>query len=259
MAYALPFLKVNVEGHFGSTAGTIVERWQSGFHIIKNGGMSATPTEIVGFLTNILPIISTFHTSASTVHGSNVWLDGASGALIGVDGHYANGSLQPTTRVALGTPVAGTGTGVNSYSTALVLSLRSLILRGPASHGRMYWPMTTQAVLSSTGVLDPSQQGQIATAAQTMINGITAAAVAAFGANTYVGLVSPKGAGSQSPVAQVWVGARMDHMESREGDLPEAYVARSLSVTTALIAERDRKIRELLDQEDRDREASDVD
>jgi nicotinamide mononucleotide (NMN) deamidase PncC len=119
--------------------------------------------------------------------------------------------------------------------------------------------MTTQAVLSSTGVLDGSQQGQIATAAQTMINGITAAAVTQFGANTYVGLVSNKGAGYQSPVATVWVGARMDHMESREGDLSEAYVARSLSYTARLIEDRDREIRDLLDQQDREREASDVD
>jgi hypothetical protein len=121
----------------------------------------------------------------------------------------------------------------------------------------MYWPFLTQAVLSSTGVLQSSQQGQIATAAQTMFNAIGGAAVTAFGANTYVGLVSPLGAGFQSPVVQVWVGARIDHMESRENDKSEAYVARSLSTSTALLEARDREIRDLLDQQDREREAAD--
>jgi hypothetical protein len=69
-----------------------------------------------------------------------------------------------------------------------------------------------------------------------------------------VGLVSPVGSGAQSPVVQVWVGGKLDHMESREGDLEEAYVARSLSTSTALIAERDRQLRELLDEQDRQRD-----
>jgi hypothetical protein len=254
MAYPQPFVKVNIEGHFGTAANNIVEHWQTGFHIIKNGGMSATPTELVAYLTTILPFISTFHTSANTVVGSTAWLDGASGALIGTDGKYANGALQPTSRVALGTSVAGTGTSTASWATAVVLSLRSLILRGPGSHGRMYYPHLTTSVLTSTGVMDPSQSGQIATAAQTMLNAIGGAAVTAFGANTYVGLVSPVGSGAQSPVVQVWVGGKLDHMESREGDLEEAYVARSLSTSTALIAERDRQLRELLDEQDRQRD-----
>jgi hypothetical protein len=249
MAYTLPFVKVNIEGHFGSSTSNVVEKWMTGFHVIKNGGMSATPGELTAFFTNIIPIISTFHTSATLTASTTAWLDSVSGALIGTDGHYANGSLQPTTRVALGTPVSGVGAATQPYSTALVFSLRGLNLRGPASHGRMYWPFLCTSIAAATGVIAPATTGSIATLAQTMINGITAQCLSSFGAGTYVGLVSPIGAGFQSPVTQVWVGGRVDHMESREGSLLESYVARSLSVTSALLAERDREIRDLLDEQ----------
>jgi hypothetical protein len=256
MAYILPFVKVNILGHFGTSTTNVVENWQTGFHIIKNGGMAATPTELTAFLTALLVPISTFHTSANTVVGTKVYLDGASAALIGTDGHYANGSLQPTTRVVLGTPVPGIGTTTNPFTTATVLSLRSLILRGPASHGRMYYPNTSTVIDPLTGVMLTSAQQGWANQTQTLINAINAQAVTSFGANTYMGLVSPLGSGFQSPVTQAWIGARMDHMESREGELSEAYAVRSLSVTARLTEDRDREIRRLLDEQ---REASAAD
>jgi hypothetical protein len=258
MPYTLPFLKVNLEGVLGATAAANTEQWSAGFHIIKNGGMSATPTEITAFLTAILPAFSSFHTNTGNAWGTNVWLTGASGALIGVDGRYANGSLQPTTRVALGTPVSGFGTPNMPWATALVFTLRSLVLRGPGSHGRFYWPMTFSQIASGTGVASAGTVGAWATSAQTLINAVHSQANTSFGSGTYVGLVSPKGAGIQSPVAQVWVGGKPDHMESREHRLSEAYVARSLSYTSLLIAERDRKLRDLLDEQDDERQDDDA-
>ena len=259
MSYALPFVKVNIEGCFGVNAAANVEQWTAGYHVIKNGGMSATPTELTAYLTAVLPLWSTFMTTSNNSWGSNTWLTGASAALIGVDGHYANGSLQPTTRVALGTPVAGLGTPSAPWSQSIVFSLRSLTLRGPGSHGRFYWPFTQGQVTAASGLIGASQVGNWATNAQTLINGINGLNVTNFGTNTYVGLVSNKGTGFQSPVAQVWVGAKVDHMESREHKLSETYVVRSLTVSAALIAERDREIRDRLDEQDRERADADVD
>lgn len=247
MPYALPFVKVNIEGHFGTSGTVPISKWVTGFHIAKNGGMTATPSELLAFFTAINPLVDTFHKSGTLQNGANNYYTGISGALIGTDGKYALGTLQPTTRYTRPTASVGVGVGTLPWSSAICLTLRSLLLRGPASHGRMYYPSNVQGVGNTTGVILPGVVTSFVTAAQTMLNGINTAAISQFGANTYVQLVSNKGSGFQSPVTQVGVGQKYDHMESRESDLVEAHVFLPLTITTALTRERDEEIGRQLD------------
>jgi hypothetical protein len=246
--YSTPFVKVNVLGHFGINGATATERWQTGFHVANIGGISTSPASLLTFLTAIDPFIATFHSHVNLWASSNSFYDGLNAALIGVDGKYALGSLQPTTIFTRGTPSPGAGTCVNPWATAMVLSLRSAILRGPASHGRMYWPQLGTLVTPGLGTWPSSVQNAMATAGQTMFNSINTACATAFGTGSNVSLVSNIGFGSQSPVINVGVGAKPDHMESRERTLQELHVFKPLTLAASVLAERDAEILRRLDE-----------
>lgn len=248
MPYVLPFVKVNVLGHFGNTSTTIGEHWQCGFHLTKNGGLSPDTATITTFLAAISGPTGTLHGNATLAAGNKCWLTGLNGASIGTDGKYVLGSLQPTSTYTFGTPVAGGGTGGGPWSAALVFTLRSLFLRGPASHGRIYYPATGLLVDPATGTLAAAQTALIKAGVLTWANAVNTAAAAAFGSGVTMGLVSNVGSGAQSPVVQIGIGQRMDSMESRERSIPESYNNVVPTVAAALIAERDRKLREGLEE-----------
>jgi hypothetical protein len=193
--------------------------------------------------------LATYHNSAAVGAGTAAWLDQVSGAYIGTDGKYALGALQSTTVINLTTSSQGQGSGAGPWPTANVLSLRSLLTRGPASHGRVYWPAGGNAISTTTGVLSGAVVTGVVTAAQTLLNAINVQAALAFGSNAGVGLVSPKGTGFQSPVTRVGVGQKLDHMESRERDLPEQHQFLPLTVSLALLEELDDDFREAMKKE----------
>lgn len=244
MAYPYPFVKVNAEGHFGSSTTNIVERWSAGFHITKNGGVIGGSSEMTAFLSAIRAPLTTFHTTSNLSAGTACYLDSVSGAYLGTDGSYVLGSLQTTTRIGLTTSTPGaTGTSTGPWSQAMVLSLRSLLLRGPGSHGRMYWPAISLPVLNTTGVVSSTNVNGILAAATTMINAVNTQASLAFGAGTNVGLVSAKAPGFQSPVVRVGIGQRLDSMESRERDIPEAHAFSATALAASLLEDADDEFR----------------
>lgn len=248
MPYVLPFVKVNAVGHFGSVVTDKKEYWQAGFHITKNGGLTVDTATLTTFLGAISGPIGTLHGNATLAAGNHCWLTGLNAASIGTDGKYVLGSLQPTTTYTYGAPVAGGGTGGSPWSQALVFSLRSTYLRGPASHGRIYWPATGLDTDPNTGCLSAAQTALISTPVQTCLNAINVAASASLGAGSTIGLVSKVGSGAQSPVVKVLLGQRLDGMESRERSISEAYVEKTLTVGATLLEQRDRDLREAMDE-----------
>jgi len=252
--YPVPFVKVNVEGHFGASGTAKSEYWRAGFHITKNGGVIGGTSELTNFLTAIRNALTTYHTITAVGAGSKCFLTDVSGAYIGTDGKYALGSLQSTTRVPMVTPTAGIGTNGGPWTQSIVLSLRSLLLRGPGSHGRIYWPATSAQVDPNTGVMTGANVSSIVAGAQSMLNAINTQAALAFGSGSNVGLVSPLGSGFQSPVIRVGIGQRLDSMESRERDIPESHVFSNLTLATALLEDLDddfrRRMEELVDDVD---------
>jgi hypothetical protein len=253
MPYARSFVKVNILGHFGASGTPGIEQWQAGFHISSLGGGSFDPTNLLAYLTSIAPAVSTYHANSNVAAGTDCYVDALNAAYIGTDGLYVLGALQPTTVFTLGTPTQGTGTPYGPFSQAMCITFKSLRLRGPASRGRMYWPALGQSMASGTGLVPTSITGLAATAAQTMINAFNAQAAAKFGTGSNVSLVSKVGSGAEAIVTQVGIGQKLDAQESRERNLLEAHTFRTLTVTAAAIAERDRELRdgyELIDDED---------
>jgi hypothetical protein len=239
LPYSTPFVKVNIEGHFGGSATTPVEKWSAGFHVANAAGIATSQGALLTYFTALATPATTFFQTTNTGTGTNTWLTSISGALIGVDGKYALGKLQSTTRYTLPTPAVGVGGIVSPWPTACVLSLRSVILRGPGSHGRMYWPTPALSPTAATGIYNAANVNAIATAAQTFFNAVNTASSTAFGSGSYVSNVSPIGLGAQATIVNVNVGFKPDHMESRESSLLEAYVIKPLTVSTTLLADRD--------------------
>jgi hypothetical protein len=226
-----------------------VEYWRAGLHITKNGGVIGGTAEVTNFLTSIRNAFTTYHTITAVAAGSKCWLTDLSGAYIGTDGKYALGSLQSTTRVPMTTPTAGIGVNGGPYSQSIVLSLRSLLLRGPGSHGRVYWPATSAQIVPDTGVMSTANVNSIAAGAQSLINAINVQAALTYGSGCNVGLVSPLGSGFQSPVTRVGIGQRLDSMESRERDIPESHVFSNLTLAAALQENVDDEFRRRMHEE----------
>jgi hypothetical protein len=92
----------------------------------------------------------------------------------------------------------------------------------------------------------------IATAAKTLLDALNATAATNFGTGCSVGLVSNVRDGYQSPVVKVGVGQRLDHMESRERDIPEAHVFQNTALAAALLEEADDEFRRRFEELERE-------
>jgi hypothetical protein len=248
MPYSVPFLKITAGGHFGSSGTVKVEQWSTSLHLSSNGGTTADASTLTAFLTLVAPSFSDYHSASAPAAGTKCFLTTLTGASIGTDGKYIAGSLQPTTVFTYASPITGGIPSNAPWSQACVITLRSLRLRGPASHGRMYWPATGLVIDPNTGVLTTTVQGNIATAANTMLNGINTAATTIFGTGVRMYLCSNLGSGFQSPVVQLGIGGRMDHMESRERNMSEAHVYRTVAGSTAFLEEREEEWRDARDE-----------
>jgi hypothetical protein len=249
--YTLPFIQFRLEGHFGSGVTDKKEIWSAGLHIGSASLIGASSSTILAFLTAVAPAANTLHSTAAVGAGSNCFLDSLSGALIGTNGKYALGSLQTTTRYTYPTPVFGSGTATGPWSQAMAWSLRSAILRGPGSHGRMFYPALALSPVSTTGVLATAATASYAAAAVAFINTVNTQATAAFGANTNVSLVSPIGTGFQSTVTRVGIGGRLDTQESRENKLLESYAFSFTTVAASVLEEsEDEFLKRLADDPD---------
>jgi hypothetical protein len=244
--YANPFIKVNINGHFGPSATSKLEFWNTGFHLVDPGGAIADPAAITAYLTAIAPAISTFHALTALRSGQQAFLDELTGAYIGTDGKYVGGALQPTSKYTYATPQAGVFPGNAPYSQALVLTLRSLRLRGAASHGRMYWPALALNPDPTIGVLTTTVPPQIATGAQAMINAFNTQAHTVLSSGWNVSLVSRVGSGFTAVVNKVLVGGRLDSMESRERNLSEAYASATVTVSSTLLEQDRERIRQAM-------------
>jgi hypothetical protein len=91
--------------------------------------------------------------------------------------------------------------------------------------------------VTDTGALNSTSTSNSSLAAKTLIDAINAVAATNFGTGANVGLVSPLGSGYQSPVTRVGIGQKLDHMESRERDIPEAHTFQN-TVTSLLLNEQ---------------------
>lgn len=233
MVYSSRFLQVRAIGTLGNNT-TGVEQWQVGFKIPL--GPSPSEASILAFLQTIAPAVSTFHADSGNGFGSTAFLKELTGAFIDVDGKYVGGGAQSTVHHVYTTPVAGSGTGVLPFSTAIVLSLRTINSRGPASNGRMYWPKLAVAVSPTLGTWSIGEGAAMATKAATMLDNVNAAADTILGTENVVSVMSQVGP-TYAPVTSVRVGHKPDRQERREKSISESYGAADLGSTRRLLEE----------------------
>jgi len=156
---------------------------------------------------------------------------------VGTDGKYVGGALQQTT-VRTFTAAAGQGVALHPWFVARVISLRTVLPRGPSSNGRLYWPAIGTSVTPVTSLCDPTSTQSMATAAAAMIAAINTAASANVPGNQGVYVMSAVGLGSAAPVTSVRIGRVLDAQRRRLNDVPEDY--RTAAVTGAFQAQSER-------------------
>lgn len=234
MAYPRPFVRVTVEGDFPT--GTAKDIWRTTFKIPHGGAGVPDSATLLAFLTDLAPIVSAYHANTSVGAGSVCVLKSLSAANIGTDGKYLGGNLQETVRYTLPSIVTGSGNTIHPWSTAMCISMKSVIARGRGSRGRMYWPATSIPITAGEGLVSVTVVEAMAAAAKTMIDGINGKAATRLGANSHVSLMSQLGTGTEGTVTAVSVGRRVDHMESRENKLGEEHEWFDLASTRQIAA-----------------------
>lgn len=144
---------------------------------------------------------------------------------IGIDGKYVDKTN--TRLVDIAAPVAG-GSPQTSVAAQLTMAitLGSASLRGPASKGRMYPPLTA-VTIEPDGLVTGATCAAMANSALTLINALNAIP----GAGLRVGLVSDRLEGFQAPVTRVEVGRVVDTQRRRRRGLVDTRVPG----TTALV------------------------
>jgi hypothetical protein len=223
MAFAANHVLLGIHGVFGSAYTSPLERWTTTLRV-QPAPATAQDIALINFLADCEPFITAHHTTSDTKVGAGCWLTELTAAVIGQDGKYLGGETQETTRVFLTTPVQGSGTGIHPFPTSIVRSLRTARGRGRASNGRMYYPALAAAVtVAQGGRMSVSDAGGIAAFAASLLNGINTSATENLGVGSGVSVMSSVGLGLSASVISVRVGTRLDHMESRERALPEAW------------------------------------
>lgn len=231
MPFAEPYVYLRAVGVFGASASSPVDIWSAGFKF-RHPEAAPSTASLQAFLETASVPVSNFHASAVRA-GTNCFLTELTAAFVGTDGRYVGGSTQSTVRRPYTTPTPGIGTTDSPYSQALVLSLRTAILRGPGSNGRVYWPATSLTIDGATGTLTTTQLNGIITPAKVLIDNLNAAKQSAMPGTGPLAVMSAVGTGIAATVTSVRIGRRLDTQERRENKIPEAYVSASIAAGLA--------------------------
>lgn len=227
MSYAEPFVQLRLQGSFGATGSGVVEIWTCGLKL-RNPGTAPSAANLAAFLAAAETPIETFHAHPAHHVGGNCFLQEITAAYIGTDGLYVGGASQQTTRRVTG-PTPGSGTTLWPWTQALVISLRTLLTRGPGSNGRVYYPFTAHGVEGTDGRVEASVANAYATGAKAMLDGINAAAEATLPGTGGISVMSKVSTGVAATVTSVRIGRRLDRQERRENDLLEDWRSATLA------------------------------
>lgn len=245
MPYASNFIQTVVEGEFGGVTGES-EIWRTSFKIPAVGTLP-TKGDIDGFLADIAGTISGYISASQTFAGASAKLVSLAAAVLGTDGKYVGGGLQDTSRYTYPAPIAGSGTTVAPWSTAVCVSLKTAKPRGTSSRGRLYFPATA-IQLGVDGRMTNAMRNNFITQAAGLINNLNSRAATAFGGGPLkIAVMSQLGAGSTQYATHVSVGRKIDTQERREKSLSEEHVWTPLTGAAAVLEAFDRDWRERVD------------
>jgi hypothetical protein len=213
----------DVDPHFDShteTDWTTDTTWQA------NGPLT-TSFDPESYLTDyVMPTLAswmphTTHHGIARVTGASLYPCGTLGTAIG--GNVAHGTFL--------TPVSGTGSG-NSLplENTVVLSWGTNRL-GPKGRGRIYSPVPPTSILTGTGIIDATLQGDYLANGKALIEGLSYSGSGGTNPHVRVVVTGPSDSGGISPftqyatINQIRVGEVVDTQRRRRNKQPEAYVS----------------------------------
>lgn len=221
MAYSSAHILVRANGHFG-TAAVASDYWSVGLRFgIPGTDVTYDEAKLQTFVQSCFAAASTFHADATSLVGTTCHLDNCSAARIGLNGKYNPGTQ--VTKFSTGGAVAGTGTVVLPWNSALVVSLRTPNPRGVASNGRCYWPFLAGAIQPATGRIASASVTNRMQNFKGMLNTMNTAANV-YDPGMKVRVFSNVGLGSAATVTSLRADDRLDSIERRENNLPSIYV-----------------------------------
>jgi hypothetical protein len=213
MVFPQAHLYFRINGTFGGNYASNSEKWSSGLRLgIVGADVPYDATNLQTFATTALANVRTFHSSASALVGSSCYIHDVTVARVGQDGKYL--PLTQQTTIASQTPIAGSGTPDQPWSTAHVISLRTDNFRGYASNGRFYYPMLVGSLVQNNGRISPTVVDNRVNQARTLFNALNVAA-AAYATNMRV-VVASKTGNTQAIVHSLRADERLDSIERRE-------------------------------------------
>lgn len=226
MPFTAAHLYVRVNGGFGPSVASPVDKWSVGLRIAKSAGdvQMASPA-LLTFANAVHAATITLHASPAVLAGTTCFFTHVTAARVGTEGKY-DPAGQVTT-VSTGSPQAGSGTLTMPWSACLSIGLRTAQPRGYASNGRLYYPMTAGALASGTGRATATVVTNRLAAFKTWLNAINTAANT-YDAGAAVSVMSSVGAGATERVLSIRSDERVDNIERRENDLAVTYQTTTL-------------------------------
>lgn len=199
--------------------------WETGFNLCRNiepynEGNHYEQALLYANGPAVETAIRALHTSGTVPQNQSAKLDWIKAVPVKTDGTTATANPTPEKMIADGP--GGQGASVPAQ-LAYVVSLRSALTRGPATHGRMFLTLGATGVEQSTGAFTQA----FADAAATGMAGLLAGIVAALEEDAQVfgelSNVSPIGAGHANPVTNILCGRVADTQRRRRNALDESY------------------------------------
>lgn len=227
MVFPNAHVLLRFNGHFGDVASQ-TDKWSCGIRLAHQAGID--PVYDAAKLQTLVNAAKTagdnFHGLTNVATGTQTFLDGVSGAQIGVSGKYSPITQQTVWSVL--TPKAGVGAPAFPWNVAQVLSLRTAVPRGRGSNGRVYWPVTAGAVVSTTGRLAGLNTNARVSGFKVFLDALNTAANA-YSTGMKVVVASNVGGGSYNYVTHVRADDRADSIERRENDQPVVWTTATLA------------------------------
>jgi hypothetical protein len=177
---------------------------------------AGTSNDPIAMLPGISAAISAFHSDANSQISPRALLTFVKANFIGPDGHYAS---QTTHEQALASvPGGGNVAMTTANQVAMVVSLTTGFVRGPAHRGRFYMPLPCMAVQADGAVGVPAREALKGTA-NTLLTALNA-----VNAQYKVAVFSRKaGAPAHRTVTGIEVGRVLDTQRRRRSKVPENY------------------------------------
>jgi hypothetical protein len=227
MVFPHDHILIRYNGHFGTTGTDMIDRWSVGMRFGLTGSEPVYDAAKLQTFTNACDTAAkVFHAAAGSLTGTNCWYNWATGAQIGVLGKYVPPGQLTVISPWVGT--AGSGTPINPWNTALVVSLRTSQPRGVASNGRLYWPAIAAPVVNTTGRLTTAVVNTRVNLFKTFLDACNTAANA-YSPNMRLIVASSIGGGKYATVQSIRSDQRLDSIERRENAAPATWSTAALS------------------------------